>query len=102
MIASNTSSARFREIAMPNRRTLICTSLSALAATPFGTVNAMAADAPFATTAHGKGRGGDDGGIKIFKGMPYASARRFEAPMAPSSWTEVRDALAFGLCVPKT
>ena len=87
---------------MPNRRTVICTSLSVLAATPFGAGSARAADAPVATTAHGKVRGGDDGGIKIFKGIPYASAQRFEAPVAPKSWAEVRDTLAFGPMSPQS
>jgi para-nitrobenzyl esterase len=87
---------------MPNRRTLICTSLGALAATPFGTDGARAADAPVATTSHGKVRGSDDGGIKVFKGIPYASARRFEAPVAPKPWAEVRDALVFGPMSPQS
>ena len=87
---------------MPNRRTVVAASLGALAAAPFIAGNAGAADAPVAATAHGKVRGVDDGGIKIFKGIPYASARRFEAPGAPKPWTQIREALAFGPMCPQS
>ena len=87
---------------MPNRRTVMRTSLGVLATTPFGAGGARAADAPVATTAHGRIRGADDGGIKIFKDVPYAIARRFEAPVGPKPWADIRDALAFGPMCPQS
>ena len=86
---------------MPNRRNVMRTSLGVLAATQLGAGGATAADAPVAATGHGKVRGGDDGGIKVFKGIPYATAGRFEAPVAPQPWADVRDAVAFGPMCPQ-
>ncbi|MEU7788450.1 carboxylesterase family protein [Amycolatopsis sp. NPDC049159] len=37
----------------------------------------------------------------VFKGIPYATAKRFEAPMPPKPWTEVRDALEPGPAAPQ-
>ncbi len=57
-----------------------------------------------ATTAAGKWRGRADGGIHIFKGIRYGadtSRRRFRVPVAPDSWTGVRDALEFGPIAPQ-
>ena len=81
---------------MPNRRNVMRTSLGVLAATQLGTGSATAADTPVAATSHGKVQGDDDGGIKVFKGIPYATAKRFLAPMSPKPWADVRDAVAFG------
>jgi para-nitrobenzyl esterase len=101
MAGADYSSRLCGEVAMPSRRTVISTSLGALAAAPSLAGRAVAGDAPVAATAHGKVRGVDDGGIRIFKGIPYAAARRFEAPGAPKPWTEIRDALAFGPMCPQ-
>jgi len=81
---------------MLDRRTVMRASLAGLAAVHAGVRPAMAADGPIATTGHGRVRGVETDGIKIFKGIPYASARRFLAPVAPQPWAGVRDALAFG------
>jgi para-nitrobenzyl esterase len=47
----------------------------------------------------GKIRGTADGGVSVFKGIPYAEPpegeRRFAAPMKLKPWSGVRDALAF-------
>ncbi|MDO8431893.1 MAG: carboxylesterase/lipase family protein [Candidatus Binatus sp.] len=51
-------------------------------------------------TAGGKVRGITEGGINIFKGIPYGAApngaHRFMPPARPAPWSGVRDALAFG------
>lgn len=87
---------------MLDRRTMMCASLAGLAATRIGAGPAHAAEAPVATTAHGQVRGLEDGGIKIFKSIPYATAKRFMAPEVPAAWTGVRDALAFGPMSPQS
>ena len=61
---------------MPDRRTIMRSTLGAVAATTLGATSAHAADVPVATTASGKIRGAEQDGITIFKGVPYAAARR--------------------------
>ena len=68
-------------------------------------LNAQDANYVVAETAFGKIRGVDNGGIKIFKGIPYgastAGANRFMPPAEPADWTGVRDALAYGPSAPQ-
>ncbi len=58
-----------------------------------------------AETTFGKIRGVDNGGIKIFKGIPYGAnttgANRFLPPAEPADWSGVRDALAYGHSAPQ-
>ena len=48
----------------------------------------------------GKLEGDDQGGLFVFKGIPFAAppvgARRWLPPEKPASWTGVRDARRFG------
>lgn len=48
----------------------------------------------------GKLEGDDQGGLSVFKGIPFAAppvgTRRWLAPEKPASWTGVRDARRFG------
>lgn len=50
-------------------------------------------------------RGDDDGSLRIFKGIPYASppvgSLRWEPPAEPTHWTGTRDATAFGAVCPQ-
>lgn len=87
---------------MLDRRTVMRASLASLAAAPMIAGSAAASEAPIATTRHGRVRGVETDGIRIFKGVPYASAPRFLAPVAPQAWTGVRDALAFGPMAPQS
>ena len=81
---------------MIDRRTVLGIPVALLAAT-----SADAVEPLVASTRHGKVRGAETDGIKIFKGIPYGHAERFRAPTDPSAWTDVRDALAFGPMAPQ-
>jgi para-nitrobenzyl esterase len=69
-------------------------------------LRAQDANYVIAETTHGKIRGVDNNGIKIFKGIPYGAgtsgANRFMAPAEPAKWSGVRDALAYGPSAPQS
>ena len=56
-------------------------------------------------THRGKVRGALDGGIKVFKGIPYAAStdglNRFRPPKPAPNWPGIRDALAYGPMCPQ-
>ena len=51
-------------------------------------------------TSYGKVQGEDLDGLHVFKGIPYAAAPvgelRWQPPIAPQPWTDVRSAVHFG------
>ena len=51
-------------------------------------------------TQYGKVRGYIHNGVYTYKGMPYAEAKRFEAPKAPKAWEGVRSSLTYGPVAP--
>ncbi|MGA0543983.1 carboxylesterase/lipase family protein [Brevundimonas sp. VNH65] len=56
-------------------------------------------NAPLGLTRHGPVSGYLDQGINVFKGVRYGadtSTRRFQPPVAPEPWTDVRDATEYG------
>ena len=57
------------------------------------------ADAPLVRTTGGSVRGYRFDGLDIFKGIPYAKARRFHAP-EPAAWDGVLDATSYGYVCP--
>ncbi len=52
------------------------------------------------TTDAGKVRGYIHNNIYTYKGIPYAQAKRFEAPQKPAPWQGVRSSLAYGPVAP--
>jgi para-nitrobenzyl esterase len=58
-----------------------------------------------AETRHGRVRGFEKSGIKIFKGIPYGAdtggENRFKAPQAPQAWSGIRDAFMYGPACPQ-
>lgn len=63
------------------------------------------AAAPIAETIYGKLRGRTENGIHVFRGISYGAdtsgKNRFLPPQKPASWAGIRDALAWGQCVPQ-
>lgn len=55
---------------------------------------------PDIQTTSGHLRGAIDGGVHVFRGIPYATARRFRPPRRVEAWRGVRDALRFGPAAP--
>lgn len=51
-------------------------------------------------TKQGKVRGYLWDGLTIFKGIPYAQAKRFHAPQPPEPWEDVLDAASYGYVCP--
>jgi para-nitrobenzyl esterase len=51
-------------------------------------------------TESGKVRGSIHNSIFTYKGIPYAQAKRFEAPQKTSSWSGVRSSLTYGPVAP--
>ena len=59
-----------------------------------------APDVAIVSTTKGKVRGYEYNGITVFKGIPYAKARRFHAPEPTEPWEGVFDATSFGYVCP--
>src|SRR5689334_11567239 len=53
-----------------------------------------------AQTTYGKVRGYVHNSIYTYKGIPYATAKRFQAPEKPASWEGVRSSMTYGPVAP--
>ena len=94
-----------------NRRDFLTGSMLAIAGTTAsslisdpGFATTLTTDSPIAATRYGKVRGYVDNGINVFKGVRYGadtSKRRFMPPLSPETWSDVRDALAYGPSAPQ-
>lgn len=51
-------------------------------------------------TSKGFVRGYVQNGLSVFKGIPYAKAKRFHAPEPPEKWEDVFDAASYGYVCP--
>ena len=58
-------------------------------------------DAPLAHTRDGQICGVHRDGVDVYRGIPYASAERFAAPLPAAPWEGVLDAGAFGPIAPQ-
>lgn len=62
-------------------------------------------DGPIVDTAYGPVRGGDDGTVKVWKGVRYAAPPigelRWRAPQPPARWRELADATRVGPACPQ-
>ena len=59
---------------------------------------------PVAATRHGRVRGYEQDGIKVFKGVRYGAdtgQRRFMPPVRPEPWTGIREATEYGPASPQ-
>jgi len=93
-------------ITFPSRREFLKHSALAAATAAWARPGFADGASIVAETKFGKVRGVDAGGIKTFKAIPYGAStagnNRFMPPVDPPSWTDVRDALAFGPSAPQT
>jgi para-nitrobenzyl esterase len=86
-----------------NRRSFLTLSGAGLPLARLASVLAQPgpeARGPIVTTAGGRLRGVSDGGVHIFRGVPYGAptsgGNRFQPPRAAPPWTEVREASGYG------
>lgn len=92
---------------MITRRQFIGTTGLAVPSLAFPAIlRGAAPEAPVANTAQGKVRGLIEGGLNIFRGIPYGGSvsgpeHRFRAPPPPVAWTGIRDATGFGPVSPQ-
>ena len=56
---------------------------------------------PVVATRAGRLEGRLEQGVRVFRGVPYARAPRWEAPLPPESWSGVREAHRFGASAPQ-
>jgi para-nitrobenzyl esterase len=74
--------------------------LAAAAALALGFSAAAAAASPVVSVTGGKVQGETQGGLLVFKGIPYAAPPvgnlRWRAPQRPAAWSGVRAATAYG------
>jgi para-nitrobenzyl esterase len=88
-----------------SRRAVLQSSGLAAASLAFRSRTFAWADAgPVATTSSGRIRGAVEGGINVFKSVPYGgdtAKTRFQAPVTPTPWLDVRDCLAYTTIAPQ-
>jgi len=101
-------------ITFGSRRAMLKASVAVLTLASAGGVLAACAERtadagattadPVVATTYGKVKGAVEDGILTFKGVRYGAdtaATRFQPPMAPEPWTDVKDALAYANSAPQ-
>lgn len=76
-------------------------SVSAMAAPNRDNVQPVDTNAVIAHTPLGNLRGAATKGVYVWKGIQYAAAPRFKAPIPVQAWTGTKDALVFGAVSPQ-
>ncbi len=72
---------------------------------PAGAALAKGPADPVATTRHGRVRGTNEQGVRVFKGVRYGadtSTRRFQRALPPVAWRGIADATRYGAAAPQT
>lgn len=92
----------------PDRRAILGATLAGTAslALPLRAASAGSGlpGVALATTTHGRIRGTVEFGTNVFRGIPYGAdtaKHRFQPPLSPEPWTDIRDALAYGPASPQ-
>jgi len=87
------------------RHSLYGAGLLAVSSMPYApTAYAAASKHSVAATKSGKIRGVVEGGVHVFKGVPYGAdtaTRRYRSALAPVAWKGVRDTLDYGPACPQ-
>ena len=86
---------------MMHRRELLKSAAAVMGASSLSVplVRAAMPAAPVVSTTHGPVRGASKDGIEVYRGIRYGadtSTRRFQPPLPPAPWSDVRDAKEFG------
>ena len=88
-----------------NRRSFLrCTGVAAASVALRTNRAAWAEGAPLARTTAGKISGVIEGGVNVFKGIPYGAdtaTTRFKAPVAPAPWKDVKECTRFAPRAPQ-
>src|ERR1700758_3938432 len=82
-----------------NRRDFVKCAARAAAVTATSNSLGQGSSQPVVPTKAGPVRGRMHDGIAVFLGIPYGAdtrERRFQAPVPPAAWTNVRDAFVWG------
>ncbi|MDP3740516.1 MAG: carboxylesterase family protein [Hyphomonadaceae bacterium] len=87
-----------------SRRTILMTGMATGLAACTTAPSASSGPAVVETTA-GKVQGLVEGGVQVFKGVPYGASTagqgRFRAPKPPAPWTGVKETIAYGPPTPQ-
>ena len=86
---------------MKNRFSKICLIISLVMVLPVCSQEIQTgSDVAVTDTESGKVRGYIENGVYIYKGIPYAKAKRFEAAVKPDAWQGVRSSTMYGPVAP--
>jgi para-nitrobenzyl esterase len=82
------------------KKIMICLLGACLLFQPGNTQLVTGENAAVTSTTEGKVRGYINNSVYTYKGIPYAEAKRFEAPHRPAPWTGIRSSMTWGPVAP--